>query len=60
MRSLAAEVVQWNQQIAGLAGKMKDLLGSDIEAASMKFQNFEHLEAEGRKDEMGLEDDCNR
>jgi hypothetical protein len=51
VRSLAEEVVQWNQQIAGLAGKMKDLLGGDVEAAIMKFQNFEHLEAEGRKDE---------
>ena len=37
--------------MAGLAGKMKDLLGGDVEAAIMKFQNFEHLEAEGRKDE---------
>jgi hypothetical protein len=52
VRSLAEEVVRWNQQMAGLAGKMKDLLGSDVEAAIMKFQNFEHLEAEGRKDEL--------
>ena len=51
VRSLAEEVVRWNQQMAGLAGKMKDLLGGDVEAAIMKFQNFEHLEAEGRKDE---------
>ena len=51
VRSLAEEVVRWNQQMAGLAGKMKDLLGGDVEAAIMKFQNFEHLEAGGRKDE---------
>ncbi len=29
---------------------MKDALGGDIEAAILKFQNFEHLEARGRKD----------
>jgi hypothetical protein len=51
VRSLAEEVVQWNEQIAGLVGKMKDSLGGDIEAAILKFQNFEHLEAKGRKDE---------
>ena len=51
VRSLAEEVVRWNEQMAGLAGKMKDLLGGHVEAAIMKFQNFEHLEAKGRKDE---------
>ena len=51
VRSLAEEVVRWNEQMAGLAGKMKDILGGDVEAAIMKFQNFEHLEAKGRKDE---------
>lgn len=51
VRSLAEEVAQWNEQIAGLVGKMKDSLGGDIEAAILKFQNFEHLEAKGRKDE---------
>jgi hypothetical protein len=50
IRSLAEEVVEWNEQIAGLVGKMKDSLGGDIEAAILKFQNFEHLEAKGRKD----------
>jgi hypothetical protein len=51
VRSLAEEVVGWNEPIAGLVGKMKDSLGGDIEAAILKFQNFEHLEAKGRKDE---------
>lgn len=51
VRSLAEEVVRWNEQMAGLAGQMKDLLGDDVEAAIMKFQSFEHLEAKGRKDE---------
>jgi hypothetical protein len=49
VRSLAEAVGQWNEQIAGLVGKMKDSLGGDIEAAILKFQNFEHLEAKGRK-----------
>jgi len=39
-------------EVVELAGKMKDLLGGDVEASIMKFQNFEHLEAEGRKDEL--------
>jgi hypothetical protein len=51
VRSLAEEVAQWNEQIAGLVGKMKDSLGGDIEAAILKYQNFEHLEARGRKEE---------
>jgi hypothetical protein len=49
VRLLAEEVGQWNEQIAGLVGQMKDSLGGDIEAAILKFQNFEHLEARGRK-----------
>lgn len=51
VRSLTEEVLGWNEQIAGMAGKMKDLLGGEVEASIMKFQNFEHLEAKGRKDE---------
>lgn len=51
VRSLVEEVGQWNEQIAGLVGKMKDSLGGDIEAAILKYQNFEHLEARGRKEE---------
>jgi hypothetical protein len=48
VRSLAEEVGRWNEHIAGIVGQLKDRLGGDIEAAIMKFQNFEHLEARGR------------
>jgi hypothetical protein len=33
-----------------MVGQMKDSLGGNIEAAILKFQNFEHLEAKGRKE----------
>jgi hypothetical protein len=49
LRALAEEVGRWNEFIAGIAGRMKDALGGNIEAAILKFQNFEHLEAKGRK-----------
>ena len=48
VRSLAEEVGRWNEHITGIVGQLKDRLGGDIEAAIMKFQNFEHLEARGR------------
>jgi len=51
VRSLVEEVVEWNEQIAGLVGRMKDSFGGGIEAAILKYQNFEHLEARGRKEE---------
>lgn len=51
MKSLAEEIGTWNSVIAGFAGQMKDLLGNGVQAAITKFPNFEHLEAEGRKDE---------
>ena len=54
VRPLVEEAAQWNEQIAGLAGEMKDSLGGAIEAAILKFQNFEHLEARGRKQKRGL------
>ncbi len=51
LRALAEEVGRWNEFIAGIVGRMKDKLGGNIEAAILRFQNFEHLEAKGRKDQ---------
>jgi hypothetical protein len=49
LKALVQQVGQWNEQIAGLVGQMKDLLGGDIQSPITQFADFEHLEAEGRK-----------
>ena len=49
MKALAQEVGEWNEHIAGLAGKLKDMFGGNIEAPITKFPDFEHLEAKGQK-----------
>jgi hypothetical protein len=51
VKALAQEVGEWNQHLAGLVGKMKDLFGGDFQAPITQFQDFEHLEAEGRRHE---------
>lgn len=52
IRALVEEVTQWNSMIAGFVGSMKDLLGGkDVQSEITKFPNYEHLEAEGRRDE---------
>jgi hypothetical protein len=54
---LVKEIGEWNEMIAGLFGKMKDtleLLGHDAKtliSEIAKYPNFEHLEADGRKEE---------
>jgi hypothetical protein len=50
--ALVADVGRWNSLMAGFVGKMKDLMGDrGIQSEITKFPNFEHLEADGRKDE---------
>jgi hypothetical protein len=51
VEALAREVGQWNQMIAGWAGKLKDVLGNDVFSAITEFPDFEHLEAKGRRRE---------
>lgn len=52
MEALAKEVGEWNVMMAGIVGQMKDMFGDDeITAEITDYPNFEHLEAEGRKDE---------
>jgi len=50
IESLAKEVGEWNEMIAGVFGQIKDSLsgGMSVEAAIAEFPNFEHLEARGR------------
>lgn len=50
--ALAAEVGRWNRLIAGFAGRLQDELGVKVDAEIIRFPNFEHLEAEGRRDEL--------
>jgi hypothetical protein len=49
VEALAKEVGEWNVQLAGFAGKLKDQIGSGLEAAILKYPDFEHLEAKGRE-----------
>lgn len=48
VEALAREVGQWNEMLAGLAGRLKDLVGDQLLAEIAKFPDFEHLEAKGR------------
>lgn len=50
LEKLAREVGQWNEEIAAVAGQLKDAVGNTgvtVESAIAGFQNFEHLEARG-------------
>ena len=49
LESLAREVGEWNELIAGLAGELKDLVGDQLVAAIARYPDFEHLEAAGRR-----------
>ena len=51
VQALVETVGQWNSSIAGLVGQFKDQLGRDIVAPITEYSNFEHLEADGRKNE---------
>lgn len=43
-QALTREVERWNYLLAGLAGRVKDLLGQKVEAPIMDYPNFERLE----------------
>jgi hypothetical protein len=47
IEALAREVGEWNEMLAGLAGRLKDLAGDQVLAEIAKFPDFEHLEAKG-------------
>ena len=51
VKALVESVGKWNRQIAGIVGEYKDEIGGKISAPITEFSDFEHLEAEGRKDE---------
>ena len=49
MKGLVQEVGEWNEGMAALVGKLKDMFGDDFDAPIAKYPDFEHLEANGRK-----------
>ncbi len=51
VKALVETVGQWNRHIAGLVGQYKDEVGGLIAAPIAEYPDFEHLEAEGRKEE---------
>lgn len=48
--ALADQVRYWNTAIAGLAGRIKDMVGGAAESPITKYPNFEHLEADAEKE----------
>jgi len=48
VQALVRCVGEWNEMVAGIAGRLKDLFGKAVVAPITKFPNFEHLEARGR------------
>jgi hypothetical protein len=52
VKALVEEVGQWNAMIAGFVGSFKDAIGGKgVHSEITKFPNYEHLEAEGRREE---------
>ena len=48
VQALVREVGEWNEGMAGLVGKLKDMFGAGFDAPITQFPDFEHLEARGR------------
>jgi len=49
LKALVQEVGEWNEGMAVLVGKLKDMFGGGFEAPITQFPDFEHLEARGRR-----------
>ncbi len=49
VEALARQVGQWNEMIAAQVGQLKDMLGDGGVGEILRFPDFEHLEAAGRK-----------
>jgi hypothetical protein len=57
VKALAQTVGQWNAMVAGVVGSLKDLIGpKDVRAEITNYPNYEHLEAEGRREEDAAQD----
>ncbi|MBI5818296.1 MAG: hypothetical protein HZA88_04850 [Verrucomicrobia bacterium] len=48
VEALVKEIGSWNQMLAALGGKLKDMVGDGIVSAIHEFPNFEQLEAAGQ------------
>jgi hypothetical protein len=52
LQTLVQEIGSWNEMIAALGGRLKDLVGDGplgVESPITQFRNFERLEAAGQK-----------
>jgi hypothetical protein len=49
VKALAKEVGEWNENMAGLVGQLKDMFGGGFDAPITQYPDFEHLEAKGRR-----------
>ena len=52
LKALVQEIGSWNEMIAALGGRLKDLVGNGplgLEAPITEYQNFEQLEAAGQE-----------
>lgn len=57
-KALADVVRRWNAMMAGFVGNVKDAMGGkDVQSEITNFPNYEHLEAEGRRDESTPQDE---
>ncbi len=47
---LVETIGQWNRHLAGFVGQFKDAIGNDFVAPITDYPNFEHLEADDRRE----------
>jgi len=52
VKALVQEVGEWNSMIAGFYGTLKDMIGEDLKSPISNFPDYEHLEADGRREEL--------
>ncbi len=49
LKALVEEINSWNEMVAAVGGRLKDLVGDDLHVAIAEFPNFERLEAAGQQ-----------
>ncbi len=51
LEKLRVEIVEWNEMIAGLGGRLKDACPGEMDAPILLYPDFEHLEARSQRKE---------